>query len=175
MWNNPDLYVYHGTSLPSAEGMRGAEGSTTHAIDLTRCRPALDFGHCFYVTTRLDQAIAWANRPHRLYERKGRRGRRPDPAAVIRFRVRRDDLAALEDLVFTDPDGGAQFFAFTKHCRDGQNPANGRARPYAVIAGPVLAWPNDVTIPRMDQIGFTDAALNILLEPVILRTGTPTI
>jgi hypothetical protein len=178
MWKNQDLYVYHGTNVTSAVDIMTPQGDLPHSIRLdphpVGRKRRLDFGPGFYVTTLLDQAIGWANRNYRIEMHKRRPSQPISPAAVIRFRVSRNAFAQQQDLVFTDPEGGEAFFAFTTHCRSGLNPAEGREAHYDMVAGPLLAWPNAVTIPRKDQIGFhTKEALKILLEPVIVVTGSP--
>ena len=59
-------------------------------------------------------------------------------AIVLRFDVRRDDLAALDALVFTNEKGS--FWSFVNYCRAG-NPPHGRltasSKSYDIIYGPV--------------------------------------
>ncbi|KPF85357.1 hypothetical protein IP70_11585 [alpha proteobacterium AAP38] len=180
MWDNPDLMLFHGTDLLSANSILVPSGGRSHSVMANVHAPAakryLDFGAGFYLTSRLDQAVAWAN------IRQIRKTVKATPrdggaiAAVLRFTVARNDLAALADLVFTDPDGGEDYLRFTDHCRNGADPANGRSDPYDVVQGPVRAWPKLLTKPSMDQISLhTGRALNILTNATIVSRGSPLI
>lgn len=173
-WDNPDLVLFHGTDLESAEAISKPSGGKSHSVIVSN--RSLDFGSGFYLTTRRDQAIQWANAKYTRRAGRLNVDNNVREAAVVQFQVRRDDLARLEDLVFTDPDGGPDYMTFISHCRKGGNPADGRTRPYDVTQGPVCRWPNKVTFPRMDQICLhTDAALNILLQATIIDKGRPLI
>lgn len=180
MWDNPDLLLFHGTDLLSANRILAPGGGRTHSavtnVHAPTARRYLDFGAGFYLTSRLDQAIAWANsRQIRQTVKATKRGGGA-VAAVVCFTLARDDLATLADLVFTDPSGGADYLIFTDHCRTGGDPANGRSGPYDVVQGPVRAWPRQLTKPRMDQISLhTERALNILANATIVSIGTPLI
>lgn len=180
MWDNPDLILFHLTDLISANRILTPGDGRMHSVrvnvHVAAAKRYLDFGPGFYLTSRLDQAIAWANTRQIRLTVKATPPAGHVVAAVVGFTVRRDDLAALADLVFTDPDGGADYRCFTDHCRIGGDPANGRSSPYDIVQGPVRAWPGLLTKPRMDQISLhTGRALNILANATIVSIGTPLI
>ena len=177
-WNNPDLTVYHGTDLASAEEIVRLQGERSHSIDISKSRKDLDFGQGFYVTTRLDQAIAWANR-RQIYLSNNLSNKRLGlkyEAAVVKFLISRDRLAGMEDLTFVSADPGSDYWTFVGHCRKENPPGAGRSAPYAVVYGPVAKYPGTVTHPGMDQIGLhTSAALDLLAGATIFKRGTPLI
>ena len=124
-WNNDDLTLYHGCTDQSLQPtLRSgiAIGALPNGIDLSVCSRRAEFGQGFYATTWFDQAKFWANRQ----VKKLRSRSRPiaAKAVVLRFDVRRDDLAALDALVFTKEKGS--FWPFVKYCRAG-NPPHGRS------------------------------------------------
>lgn len=154
-WNNPSLYVYHGTDSLSAGAGTTPPGSPLpgFAPNLARCRPNTDFGQGFYVTTRLHQAKQWANL------KVARMPAKPQPkAVVIRFALDRDWLAGLDSLVFVRPI--ADFWDLVTDCRHGFRPHQRPApypSPYDVVYGPVTLWPQRLVIADCDQIGFHTA------------------
>jgi hypothetical protein len=79
-------------------------------------------------------------------------------AVVLRFAMKRNDLASLEDLFFINEKMG--FFPFVGYCRAGGTPhapvAN-RQQPYDVIHGPVAAYRQTHVIKDSDQVGFHTA------------------
>ena len=65
MWDNPDLILFHGTDLISANRILTPGDGRMHSVrvnvHVAAAKRYLDFGPGFYLTSRLDQAIAWAN------------------------------------------------------------------------------------------------------------------
>lgn len=142
-WSNQNLLLYHGT-------LDIHVSSILSAISLSAGRTHTDFGQGFYTTTVLRQAEAWA---WTLSQRKP--GTKP---AVIRFTLKRDDLAVLETLYFVRGSFDADdFWSLIFHCRYGRTP-HGRKRgsaAYDVVVGPVAAsWQQRLAIFDADQISF---------------------
>lgn len=173
-WTNPDLVVYHGTDLVSANAIVTPSNGLSHSVSVSASRTGLDFGQGFYVTTILQQAIDWANRRQSYLTRKF--PRRSHVSAVVRMTISRDALAKADDLVFVTAEDGGDYWAFVDHCRKEEDPGAGRAAPYDVVYGPVARFPKKAIFPRMDQIGLhTDAALALLTNAAIFKQGTPRI
>jgi hypothetical protein len=162
VWINPPLVVFHGTDLESAHAILLPANGNEHAIDFKSCRPDVDFGRGFYVTTVERQAKDWAN----IRIEKRTPGR---TAAVLKFLILRDDLARCDDLVFSNPSGDAAYWAFIRHCRMEMTPMHGRMTPYDIVIGPVSLWPQRQLMRDCDQIAFhTERSLAILQRPTIL-------
>lgn len=87
-WSNQKIVLYHGTLDVYAAAICSGVN-----VELGRARA--DFGQGFYMTTIEGQARRWAQ----LLVRRSALVPRPN-AAVIRFVLRRDDLAKLEALWF---------------------------------------------------------------------------
>jgi len=99
-WQNDDLILYHGCTDGSLyslnpNGIR-VGGSTHHGIDPTVGVQSADLGQGFYATSSLHQAKCWADLRHIRLNRKLPGVR----ATVVRFDMKRNDLADLEALVF---------------------------------------------------------------------------
>lgn len=162
-WSNGDLTVYHGTDVFSANLSVPVTGRVPFPVQLNRCRPATDFGRGFYTTSSLHQARQWANSKVRRVRRRNR-----TLGLVLRFDLDRDQLAALESLVFVRaiPD----YWDFVAHCRSG-GAVHGRRGPtgeYDVVYGLVTMWPSLLLIQDCDQLSFhTNSAVRILPDPTV--------
>jgi hypothetical protein len=156
-WSGGDLSVYHGTDTVSANLLGAAQGRLVpFSVQLNRCRKVTDFGQGFYVTTSSHQAQQWANA-------KVRRVRRGAKGLVLRFDLDRDQLAALQSLVFVRPI--SDFWDFVTHCRSGGNvhSRRGPTQEYDVVYGLVTIWPSLLLIQDCDQISFhTRRAVQVL-------------
>lgn len=151
-WTNQPLVVYHGTlDLHVSSILAG--------IDLDMADNDSDFGRGFYTTTRLDQALVFAQTSKRLSDIGGVK------PAVVKFTVDRDVLAQLESLWFVRHSSNADdFWNLVGSCRRlGTSNRDGDSW-YDVVVGPVARWYqtrrawNDY-----DQISFhTDKAVKIL-------------
>jgi hypothetical protein len=153
-WQNDDLNLFHGCSDASLhpqnlDGIR--VGRRRHAIDHSVGARRPDFGPGFYATTWLQQAKNWANiRVNKL------RRRHPNAIGIVlRFTLKRNDLARLEDLVFISDEGG--YFPFVGYCRSGGDPhapIATRSKLYDIIYGPVSLAGQTLTINRSNQVSF---------------------
>jgi uncharacterized protein DUF3990 len=156
-WQNDDLILFHGCTNQSLrpQNPQGiAVGVLPHGINHSVGAQKPDFGPGFYTTTWLRQAKNWANlRVRKISQRY------PQAAAVVlRFAFNRNDLAQLEDLVFTTDQGG--YFPFVGYCRGGGKPhapAVNRQHSYDVIYGPVSLLGQSHTISNSDQVSFHTA------------------
>ena len=159
-WTNQDIHLYHGTIRTYAESIQ-------KKVDLTKTKPANDFGPGFYTTTVFDQAKAWA---FTIWIRRGQPPK--NKPAVVEFVVSRDKLAKLESLWFVRGDRAADdYWSLVWHCRQGAiNHARHKARPrdgdrlYDLVVGPVaLQWRALQTMHDSDQVSFhTGDAADIL-------------
>jgi hypothetical protein len=173
-WQNDDLILFHGCTDLSLrpENPRGITvGALPHGIDHTIGAKKPDFGPGFYATTWLHQAKNWAN----LRVRKESRRHPNATAIVLRFSMKRNDLAELEDLVFITDKAG--YFAFVGYCRAGgapHAPAAIRQQPYDVVYGPVSLLGQSHTINNSDQVSFhTGLATSKIPVVTIEATGSP--
>jgi hypothetical protein len=117
VWKNDDLVLYHGCTELSLRPRRpnGIDvGTAQHGIDPFVGARQPDFGRGFYATTWLDQAKIWANVRTMQLSRKNRGLR----AVVVEFAVKRNELAELECLVFTNEK--ADYFPFVRVLPAGQ-------------------------------------------------------
>jgi hypothetical protein len=154
-WTNSIVRLYHGTTFDDARVI-AEQGAA-----VARGSGGRDFGRAFYTTTVERQARTWA------VEVARERGR--ELAAVVRFDVDREALAALETLTFVRGDFDADdYWSFVVHCRSGGTD-HARIRRshglYDVVIGPVAAfWRQRLTIEGADQMSFhteaSEAALN---------------
>jgi hypothetical protein len=173
-WQNDDLILFHGCtnfSLRSNDPRGIVVNVLPHQIDPAVGAARPDFGLGFYTTTWLQQAKNWANVRLRKINRK-------HPAAiaiVLRFAMKRDDLANLEDLVFITDAGG--YFPFVGYCRAGGSPhapAAIRQQPYDVVYGPVSLIGQSHTIHNSNQVSFhTKTAVSKIPIVTIEVKGSP--
>lgn len=131
-----------------------------------------DFGPGFYATTWLHQAKTWATVRCNRLARKHRGNR----AIVLQFSVKRDALAALDSLVFTNDQ--SDYYPFVSYCRGGGSPHN-RTVPhrtdYDVVYGPVSLGIQRLVVKDADQVSFhTAAAIKIIPSVTVVATGSPT-
>jgi hypothetical protein len=180
-WQNDDLILFHGCTdqslhSQSSGGIKFGGHPHGHGIDHTRGVTRGDFGPGFYTTTWLHQAKNWAD----IKAQKVRRNHPRAVALVLRLTINRNDLASLDDLVFTSD--GADFFPFVKYCRENGRPhalAVFRQIPYDVIYGPVALTNQTLTIKDSDQVSFHSHRATRLIgsvteeargSPFLLRT-----
>jgi hypothetical protein len=156
VWHNQDLLLYHGTLDTHVVSINAG-------INLGLGRVRADFGQGFYTTTVEGQARSWA----RKMLQRSLLMPRPRPA-VIRFTVRRDDLAGPASLWFVrGVQRAVDYWSLVAHCRTG-GAAHGRAANpgwYDIVIGPVAGarWRRRVIIPNSDQVSFhTAGAVQIL-------------
>jgi hypothetical protein len=152
-WQNPAVRLYHGT-------LETHVASLLAGVDVTRGRPAADFGRGFYTTTVLDQAAAWAEY---LVERQLPGQAHP---AVVRFDVSRDALAPLETLWFVRGSRDANdFWTFIEHCRRGATAHRAGGAWYDVVVGPVTQnWTFRLMMADSDQVSFHTARAAAILN-----------
>ena len=178
VWNNDDLVLYHGCTDLSLSPRRTdgiVIGSVQHGINPLVGALKPDFGRGFYTTTWLDQAKSWANsRTLQLARSNG-----DVRAVVIEFAIKRNDLAELECLVFTNEK--VDFFSFVKYCRQGR-PIHARSQcprtMYDVVYGPVsLSSPRqtkEMVVKDSDQVSFhTNGAVAKIPVVKITARGNP--
>jgi hypothetical protein len=173
-WQNDDLILFHGCtnqSLRPRDPVGIAVNGLPHGIDHTVGAKRPDFGQGFYATTWLQQAKGWANNRVRKVSR-----RHPNAMAIVlRFAMKRDDLAELEDLVFITDRAG--YFPFIGYCRAGgapHAPAAIRQQPYDVVYGPVSVAGQFLTINNSDQVRFHTALATSKISTVTIEaTGSP--
>jgi hypothetical protein len=162
VWENQDIVLYHGTLK------RFAELILQNGIDLSKSQIGRDFGIGFYTTTILYQAEDWAWQALR-----GKNALPDDTPAVLRYQIRRENLAKLDSLWFIDAQrSNEDFWSFIFHCRNG-NLGHGRMGPvlyYDCVAGAVTAsWEQRKVFEGTDQISFhTEVALSLLKNPQIV-------
>lgn len=170
---NEYVVLYHGCTTPDKDAIE------KRGVDVAAGRVETDFGRGFYTTTLERQARqwAWSRYYHPRYARLT--GYQP---VVLRFRIRRHDLASLKSLHFVlgsyDCD---DFWSLVQHCRqstaaairDHNGPMTDAAgnRWYDLVAGPVAAmWRQRVAMTDADQYSFHTAAGANLLTALI-RAG----
>jgi uncharacterized protein DUF3990 len=125
-WSNPNLTLYHGTDYESAVQIMSG------GVDLSRCSPLTDFGRGFYTTTNFEQAKNWG-----LLKAVRIRAHNPKArGAVLRMRVDRNWLGALDSLIFVRPSSEIGYPEFVRFCRSGGNPHR-LGGDYKVVYGPV--------------------------------------
>ena len=151
-WTNQPLTLYHGTVDTYVNSILGG-------VKVSQGRAYTDFGRGFYTTTVERQALSWA---WQLSQRLP--GTLP---AVIRFDVKRDDLAHLECLWFVRGSFDADdFWSLVSHCRTRGSHHNRTTSQgwFDVVIGPVAAsWRQRLTIYDADQVSFhTDLGANLL-------------
>ena len=153
-WSNPDLELFHGTTVSSAQQIM------TLGVDVTRSRPDCDFGTGFYCTTveRLARARA-----------SDRASIRNEAPSVIKLSVPRMGLAALSGLSFVRGEREARdFWSLVHFFRNGlaQTSGVGLATlfPYDVVFGPIVLWRSQQPMPRSDQVSFHTPAAEDLLN-----------
>src|ERR1041384_110940 len=122
-WQNDNLVLYHGCTDRSLydpqlnpTGIR--TGTLPHGLAPEAGNPARDFGKGFYTTSSFDQARDWANvviRRNNNPRRKPGRGKK-ERAVVFCLEVSRNDLTALEALVFVNEDV-PPYGPFVRYCR----------------------------------------------------------
>jgi Protein of unknown function (DUF3990) len=149
-WTDQDIELYHGT----------VDVHVASILRRVRVRPSnrlMDFGLGFYTTTSLSQAQHWAN---------GLEADGLGTAAVIRFRVPRDDLTKLDCRFFVRGDPWAiDYWSFVQYCRTIPGDHNRqKVAWYDIVVGPVTGtWKRESVIQDSDQISFhTKAALDVL-------------
>lgn len=145
-------------------------------VDLNHSRWDLDFSRGFYTTTSVHQAKRWAEIRFnsRLSKHEG------NFPVVLRFQLRRHELAALHSLHFVRGTYDSEdFWSFIQHCRRSKRsnesscacaarspgPVTEVGRKwYDLVVGPVVAnWHMRVAFGNSDQFGFhTPASLKLL-------------
>jgi hypothetical protein len=162
---------------------RDAISIAQNGVDPTKGRADTDFGGGFYLCSRRRQAEYWAWERHRslTLSQQTQFGSNP---IVLRFRVRRADLAALEALHFfvLDDHDNEDFWSLVHHCRGSAPPlinnhkhtnsqTPDRRNWYDLVVGPVAAfWRQRVALSGDDQISFhTHYAAGMLTH--LIRTG----
>jgi Protein of unknown function (DUF3990) len=174
VWQNDDLVLYHGCSEQSLQPTNPqgiAIDMKMHGINLLIGASSPDFGRGFYTTTWFEQAKNWANR-----RAKRLSNRHPGlRAVVLQFEIKRNDLAELEALVFTNEKDG--YFSFISYCRQGGSPHGRSGCPnplYDVVYGPVSVALQDLVIKDSDQVSFhTDKALSKIPAVSVVAMGAP--
>jgi len=175
-WRRPRseyLILYHGCTTPDKDAIE------RRGVDVLVGRVDADFGRGFYTTTLEGQARqwAWSRYYHPRYSRLT--GYQP---VVLRFRVRRHDLAGLQSLHFVLGDYDSEdYWSLVQHCRqstrttlrDHSGPVTDASgnRWYDLVAGPVAAmWRQRVAMTDADQCSFHTAAGTHLLTALV-RSG----
>ena len=152
-WTGQDITLYHGTLAADVPSILGGINPQSGAL-------LKDFGRGFYTTTKLAQAISWAQE---LVDDPAQ-----DVPAVIEFEVSRDDLSWLDILFFVRSDQNAvDFWSFVKTCRTivGDHRRRKKAGWFDVVAGPVTgSWRKQTLIPDSDQISFHTTKAASLLD-----------
>jgi hypothetical protein len=174
VWKNDDLVLYHGCTEQSLQPQNPNginAGTLPHRIDPSIGAPTPDFGRGFYSTTWLDQAKSWANLRAKKVAHKAQGVR----AIVLQFSIKRNDLAELEALVFTNEKVG--YWHFVTYCRQGGSRHARIDCPqplYDVVYGPVSLATQQFVIKDSDQVSFhTQKAVAKILVVTIAARGTP--
>jgi hypothetical protein len=172
IWQNDDLILFHGCTDQSLRSKNNPQGihvdALPHGINHTIGAKRPDFGPGFYTTTWLQQAKNWAN----LRKRKIARRHPNAVAMVLRFAMKRDDLAKLEDLVFITEKNG--YFPFIGYCRGGglpHAPATIRHNPYDIVCGPVSLIGQSHVIKDSDQVSFHTALATSKIPVVTIEAA----
>ncbi|MGC2781279.1 MAG: DUF3990 domain-containing protein [Bradyrhizobium sp.] len=162
-WSNAPARVYHGTTLAHAQLI------VSHGINPRAGRGAADFGQGFYVTTTLHQAQQWANQKVRNLP-----SHVAGIAAVLSFDLDRDLAAACEHLTFVLADSDYHDFVLFNRLGSATHGRSGGAA-YALVHGPVAAFPQSITYANCDQICCIGAnAVAALGAPLGgIATGNP--
>lgn len=150
-WTDQDLVIYHGTVDLHVPQL-------LDTIDVEVGEDFKDFGRGFYTTTHLDKAIRWARDRTRFADGE---------AAVIEFRVSRNDHASLDILWFVRSDPGAlDFWSFVQYCRTIRSDHNRvNAAWYDIVVGPVTgSWKKQTVIADHDQLSFHTAQATAVLD-----------
>ncbi len=151
-WNNGPITLYHGTDDISAAAIAVPTLPLNHGISLAHCAPLSDFGQGFYTTTNLNQARNWANVK---YLRAMTNPKPPANASVLRFKVDRNHLAALQSLTFVSEDTGGDFWDIITHCRNGPTShLLWGCAYYDCVFGPVSLWPQNLVIKDLVSRAF---------------------
>jgi Protein of unknown function (DUF3990) len=175
-WSNDDLTLFHGCTDQSllAQTPTGiAVGVKDHGISPFVGSRNPDFGPGFYTTTWLDQAKSWANVRLKVVAKRSPNAR----AIVLRIEMKRNDLADLEALVFTNERDS--YWPFVRYCRRGGSPharVGSKQRAYDVVYGPVsLGW-QEFVVKDSDQVSFhTQRSVARIPIVAIEVTGSPSI
>jgi Protein of unknown function (DUF3990) len=174
-WRSPRsryIRLYHGCTSHDEANIRASK------IDVARCRIDTDFGRGFYTTTVKYQARQWAWA--RFYDPSVARIR-PNRPVVLRFVVKRHDLARLKFISFVL--GGrarGDFWSLVQHCRgsisgaindhDGPVTLPDGTRWYDLACGPVAAfWRQRFAMQDADQFSFHTPRGIRLLQQLIDR------
>jgi hypothetical protein len=153
-WSNPDLELFHGTTL-------GAAGVIIDSgVDVRRSRPDCDFGVGFYCTT-----------VERIARRRAvdKAGVKQEEPAIVHLSVPRTDLAALSSLSFVRGERDAlDFWSLVHFFRNGQAQRPGvdlaALFPYDVVYGPIVLWRTQQPMKGSDQVSFHTRAAQELLN-----------
>jgi Protein of unknown function (DUF3990) len=174
-WQNDHLILYHGCtddSLQPANPNGIAVDSLPTGIQPHAGSPRTDFGRGFYATTWLYQARCWANHRLTVVRRRNATAR----AVVLKFEMKRNDLANLECLVFQHWKRGS-WLPFVRYCRAGDIPHASRqlrSQPYDLVYGPVSGSSSRLAYDECDQISFNTAdATNKIPVVRIHERGAP--
>ena len=173
-WSNRDLNLFHGTNSHAMNLASPAlhQMLPGFSVNLTRCRPLTDFGRGFYTTTNDHQARQWGNDSVRRLA--SRSPAIAGQALVLIFTVKRDWLAALENLCFVRPT--PDYFDLVADCRSGfpphqRNPAPNRH--YDVVYGPVSLGFQRLVIHDCDQVSLhSQTVADDLPQPLVHDIGS---
>lgn len=171
-WSHPDWcsqhqFLWHGCVSYDAQKIM------SYGVDPMAGRVNTDFGRGFYTTTLERQARHWAW--ERYYATPAGSG--PFFPVVIRFRVERTSLAALQHLAFVSGDyhHDEDYWSLVQWCRQStpvivnnhkctKLSAPISANWFDVVYGPVAAgWRQRTTLNDFDQVSFhTRTAVDVL-------------
>lgn len=162
---------------------KDAASIVKNGVDTARGEPDRNFGRGFYLGSTRRQAANWARRKYDALPHNDQKDLGNHPI-VLRFRVRRPDLAMLEALHFFvrgDHDND-DFWSLVSHCRAStptqinSHKRRGLVSPvpatrhewYDLVTGPVAAFPDQrVAIQGYDQISFhTLVSVRILNDAI---------
>jgi hypothetical protein len=173
-WKNDDLILFHGCtdqSLHSQNPAGIALNIAAHNISPVVGAKNPDLGLGFYTTTWFDQAKSWANVRLRQVVRRNPHAR----AIVLRIAMKRNDLADLEALVFTNERVG--YWPFVRYCRRGGSPharVGSAQTTYDVVYGPVSLGRQEFIVKDSDQVSFHTANAVAKIPMVTLTaSGNP--
>ena len=173
-WRNDDLILFHGCSDQSLRPQNPAGiavGMAAHGINPLMGAKKPDFGPGFYTTTWFDQARSWANLRVRKLAKRSPGAR----AVVLQIDMRRNDLADLEALVFTNERVG--YWPFVRYCRQGGSPHARTGVPqtaYDVVYGPVSLGRQEFIVKDSDQVSFhTSGSVARIPMVTIAAIGNP--